>query len=174
MTKKINKFRKLRFSSFVLKQRSEAKFIKAFVAKFGKPHRTTVFLGDWSQGAARFHAPCKTKGYRTMFERANFDVFLVDEYRTSSVCPDCQTRNLKPFKKRRSPRPWRRYSTALVHGLLRCNNERCNEWSWPHDDRTRRRLWNRDDVATLNIERIAYFTLLHHEHLGRPAIFKRL
>ena len=101
------------------KQRSEAKFIKAFVAKFVKPHRTTVFLGDWSHGAARFHAPCKTKGFRTMFERANFDVFLVEEYRTSSVCPDCQRRNLKPFKKRRSPRPWRGHTRALVHGLLR-------------------------------------------------------
>ena len=64
-------------------QKSEAKFIKKVKMKFGQPSDTTILLGDWSASNIQFHAPCKVKGFRNMFKRAGYDVFLVNEHLTS-------------------------------------------------------------------------------------------
>ena len=57
---------------------------------------------------------------------------------------------VKPFKRRQSPRIWRSNDPPrLVHGLLKCGSEEC---------RTildgKERLWNRDLLATLNFRAI--------------------
>ena len=48
-----------------------------------------VIIGDWSDGehTQKFQISSKTKGWRTTFKRNHIDCFLIDEYKTSSVCP---------------------------------------------------------------------------------------
>ncbi|KAJ3384669.1 hypothetical protein HDU92_003475, partial [Lobulomyces angularis] len=84
------------------------------------------------------------------FRETGFDVMLLDEYRTSKLCPDCH-RALEIFRKRMSPKPWKR------------NDERILS-TYPA------RLWNRDDVATLNQKSIVEEILAGE---GRPARFLR-
>ncbi|KAJ3223615.1 hypothetical protein HK099_000907 [Clydaea vesicula] len=85
------------------------------------------------------------------FRETGFDVMLLDEYRTSKLCPDCH-RALEIFRKRMSPKPWKRNDEVTVHG------------GYPA------RLWNRDDVATLNQKSIVEEILAGE---GRPARFLR-
>ena len=124
--------------------------------KFGQPEDTTIFLGDWNGAHMQFQAPSKVKGFRNMFKRAGYDVFLVNEHLTSSICPICLQRNLEPFRYRNSPRPHRNGHLQLVHGLLRCNSESCQ---FSLNGRDVSRGWNRDDVATLNIRAVVYETI---------------
>lgn len=144
-----------------LVQKSEAEFIKKVKMKFGQPEDVTILLGDWGGAHMRFHAPTKVKGFRKMFKKAGYDVFLVDEFRTSSLCPMCHDvdQRLETFVRRESPRPYRQH-TATVHGLLRCPSDNhqlfLNQFGV---SRAVTRKWNRDDVATLNIRYIVNETI---------------
>ena len=141
---------------FNLVQKSEAKFIKKVKMKFGGPEDVSVLLGDWGGGHQRYHAPSKVRGFIILYKRAGYNVYLVDEHLTSAVCPDCHLRSLETFRSRPSPRPWRHGHLTTVHGLLRCTTANCqqnvNGLRVP-------RLWNRDDVATLNIRAIVEETI---------------
>lgn len=143
-------FRRLRFSSFVLKQRSEAKFVKTFRKAYGPPETTTIIYGDWSQPSQRYQAPSKTVGFRKMFKRAGYQVFLIDEYKTSSVCPACNLPDLETFLSRPSPRPWRHGALTTVYGLLRCQGEHDQQ---DHDIEHEPLLWNRDVSLLFDIRR---------------------
>ncbi|KAJ3226568.1 hypothetical protein HK099_004595 [Clydaea vesicula] len=99
-----------------------------------------------------------------VFRRSGFDVMLLGEYRTSKLCPDCHG-VLETFRRRMSPKPWKKNDEVTVHGLLRCQSEFCQQSSeFPS------RLWNRDDVATLN-QKLTVKEILAGE--GRPARFLR-
>jgi uncharacterized protein YbaR (Trm112 family) len=141
-------FRKMKFSSFVNTQKSESNFLKNVKKTFGSSSDTTILIGDWSKTSMKFSACTKGKGFRTMFKRAGYKTFLVDEYLTSSVCPCCKETNLETFKERENPKPWKN-NMMKIHGLLRCQSEKCQ---LKMNDRIVSRLWNRDDVATLNIK----------------------
>ena len=54
---------------------------------------------------------------------------------------------------------------VTVHGLLRCQSEYCQQRCGNPV-----RLWNRDDVATMNMKYIVEETLMHGE---RPLVFRR-
>ena len=159
-------FRRLRFSTYVRTQKSEQEFVKKVKMKFGQPANTTILIGDWSQNTAKFHMPTKISGFRKMFTRAGFNVLLVNEFKTSSICPDCNAPSLEIFRHRPSPRPWRQNVLVPVHGLLRCSSENCQfvvQNQVP-------RVWNRDDVATRNIRSIVEETIATR---NRPARFCR-
>ena len=159
-------FRRLRFSTYVRTQKSEQEFVKKVKMKFGQPANTTILIGDWSQNTAKFHMPTKISGFRKMFTRAGFNVLLVNEFKTSSICPDCNAQSLEIFRHRPSPRPWRQNVLVPVHGLLRCSSENCQfvvQNQVP-------RVWNRDDVATRNIRSIVEETIATR---NRPARFCR-
>ena len=127
-----------------------------------------------------------------MFRKAGYRVLLLDEYRTSQICPLCEGR-CETFKSRLSPKPWRD-DIVKVHGLLRCQSEKClrilmqqpffrqltlNSQVGTPAERARAmdrlanlaRLWNRDDVATLNQLTIVASLLAGN---GRPIPFQRL
>jgi hypothetical protein len=111
--------RKMRWNTFVNTQRSESGLIKRMRKTFGK--NLTVIIGDWNETgrAMRYQVPTKTKGWRKVFARNRTPCYLLDEYRTSSVC-ECGTDVVKDFKKRDHARPWRRArgEKQVVHGLL--------------------------------------------------------
>ena len=47
--------------------------------------------GDWSRGSQmKFLEPTKGVGMRRLFQRAGYEVLLVDEFRTSCTCFGCE------------------------------------------------------------------------------------
>ncbi|TPX64658.1 hypothetical protein SpCBS45565_g05717 [Spizellomyces sp. 'palustris'] len=102
--------------------------------KFGKT--LTLVMGDWSDAGrtAKFQTSSKTKGWRTCFKRNGIDCILLDEYKTSSVCPHCNSSEFlqKSFKERPHSRPWRKCEGKIekVHGLLGCTTPNCMQQDW--------------------------------------------
>ena len=102
-------------------QRSESNLIKNMKTKFGQD--LVIVMGDWSDGGStiKFQTSSKTKGWRTLFQRNHIKCYLIDEYKTSSLCPKCHNKT-DQVKSRLSSRPWRRKEGKMenVHGLLGC------------------------------------------------------
>ncbi|KAJ3216905.1 hypothetical protein HK099_005679, partial [Clydaea vesicula] len=73
---------------------------------FGDSENTTVLVGDWSRSALKYQVPTKGKGFRDMFKKAGYQVCLVNEFLTSSICPGCKSRTLEAFKERQHFNSW--------------------------------------------------------------------
>lgn len=144
-------------------QRSEARLCNRIKEKFGRD--VVVVLGDWSKkDNPRHHAPFKTLGFRTMFKRHHIPCYLIDEYKTSKICPHCHNRLEPTTITRLSPRPWRAYLPARpIHGLLTCPSTFCKLEGG-------QRVWNRDVSATCNMLHIVDSMLRGY---GRPLRFSR-
>ena len=133
-------FRKLKLGSYMRRQITEARLLSRFKKLFGGPEETVIAIGDFEQRKHRkFKEPVKGKGFRTLFRKAGYGVYLVDEFRTSCRCSACGG-ECKTFRVCENPRPYRTGS-VLRHGLVRCNT--CSK------------LWNRDTNAASNIWKIA-------------------
>ncbi len=110
-----------------------------------------LIIGDWSDAGhtMKYQKSTKSKGWIVLFRRHGIKVYLIDEYRTSSVCPDCDEDIVKDLKKRPSSRPWKRAQgkQETVHGLLGCCNLKCKQkWTYKY--------WNRDMMSAKNMLRI--------------------
>src|SRR5204863_1888624 len=82
-------FRKIRWRTSIGKQRDFSLLGNLIRRKFVSD--PLIIIGDKSaHTAVRFHTP--TQGIRLRYQlyRLGFRVLLLDEYRTSSSCPDCQ------------------------------------------------------------------------------------
>jgi hypothetical protein len=152
-------FRLFRWYAFINTQRSEAKMVNRFRAKFGPPETTIICIGDWSSSPhqMRFHEPTKGKGWRKVFRKAGYQVYLVRESYTSKRCFNCKDPDAecKKFRNVVNPRPWKK-NIVLRNGLIRCN--KCNT------------LWNRDLNGSLNIYHIADCYI---RGLGRPVYLEQ-
>jgi len=151
-------YRKQKLWSFILRNKSEQKMLNKFKEKYGEPKEVVIGFGDYDQkGHMKFKEPVKGKGFRNLFRKAGYEVFLVDEFRTSCKCSDCKIFDgvCETFRKRENPRPWRN-DIIKVHGLVKC--------------KTCSRLWNRDVNASRNICKIAYNELRGRE---RPSYLSR-
>lgn len=157
-------FRGMHLFSYSCVQKTEARMLNKFKEQFGAPGDVVICIGDWSQRShRRFHEPTKGKGFRTLFKKAGYQVFLVDEYRTSCRCSKCGANNntvgvCSKFKYVINPRPYNRRKRPMVlrHGLLQCGN--CDT------------LWNRDVNSAVNIWRIAsaaIYNRVRPEYLNR-------
>ena len=134
-------FRKLKLNSYTNRLKSEQQLIKRFKKIFGEPKDTIVCIGDWEQRKHRkFKEPTKGIGFRNMFRKSGFHVYLVDEFRTSCRCSNCEGGECSKFRKIRNPKPAKNNS-ILSHGLLLCKKD-CG-------------LWNRDENSARNIYKIA-------------------
>ncbi len=123
---------------------------------FGSPNETIIGFGDFEQFKHRkFKEPVKGKGFRTLFRKAGYKVYLVDEFRTSCKCSNCGG-ICETFRKCKNPRPWKRDQTIIRHGLVKC--------------KTCSRLWNRDFNASKNIYKIVENKI---KGLERPDYLKR-
>jgi hypothetical protein len=139
------KHRKRQFTSFIDKQKCDAKLVKSIKKTFGKPKNCVIAWGDWNERGFR--------GYRRLLRKAGYSVFMVREFRTSLMCSECSHENAKcrKFRRVKYPRPSKnrnanrnrqdRYAKVVCHGLLRCT--------------TCKRLWNRDINAAINIWKTA-------------------
>jgi len=138
-------FRRRRLTQYGKKQQADMKLLKEFKLNFHEqadPNDVVVAFGDWEQKIHRFHEPTKGKGMRSLFEKAGYHVFLINEFRTSKMCSKCSDGDcqLEKFRWVENPRP-HRHDFILRHGLLRCRN--C--WT----------MWNRDVNAAVNMWKIA-------------------
>ena len=69
----------------------------------------------------KFKEATKGKGMRTLFRKAGFQTYLVDEFRTSCRCSKCKIGIYAKNMVMKNPRPYKR-GNILVHGLICCKN----------------------------------------------------
>jgi hypothetical protein len=117
-------FRKLNLNTYLNTLKSEQKLINNMKKKFGESKNSVICIGDWDQKSQmKFMEPTKGKGFRELFRKNGYEVYLVDEYNTSKKCNLCNG-NCETFKVKPNPKPYRE-GNITVHGLLRCNS--CQE-----------------------------------------------
>ena len=149
-------FRKLKFGRYINAKRNEQKMVSNFKKTFGNPEEVVICIGDWEQKKQmKFKEPTLGIGIRTLFRKNKYQVFLVDEFRSSCKCSRCNGGVCEKFRLRENPRP-NKDDMRLVHGLLRCKNG-CGEW-------------NRDRNGSSNIYKIAYQAI---HNLARPSYLCR-
>jgi len=143
-------FRRIRWWTSIGKQRDFSLLGNLIRCEFGS--NPLIIMGDKSaQTAALFHAPTQGIGLRYQLYRLGFRILLLDEYCTSSSCPDCQGNTMRTNIKRVDPCPWQRplHAETFVHGLLECQSTQCKlECDGQY------KKWNRDLMAVCNFRRI--------------------
>ncbi|KAG1620233.1 hypothetical protein G6F46_002553 [Rhizopus delemar] len=153
---------------------ADKRLAKTLRERFGND--AILILGNWSAGNVKYHEPIRGVGMRRMLAKEGFQVYLFDEFRTSSVCPSCHNGGLETFKKVQNPRPYQREKYPVVdrHGHLRCKNQQCLNDVMSTMEATAKvplhRLWNRDMAATLNFRHILFSLRANGE---RPEHFCR-
>jgi len=149
-------FRKLRLQSYRNTKKSEQKMLNNFKRIFGSEKNVVVCFGDYEQKQhMKFKEATKGKGMRTLFRKAGFQTYLVDEFRTSCRCSKCEVGICKKTMVRENPKPFRS-GNVLVHGLICCNNG-CG-------------YWNRDVNGATNIYKIAFNAV---NNKARPSYLSR-
>ncbi|ORE09363.1 hypothetical protein BCV72DRAFT_223668 [Rhizopus microsporus var. microsporus] len=73
-------FRKIRISAYFNKQRADQKLIQDLRAKFGED--AVFMMGNWFTPHARYHEHIRCLGFRKLFKKHGFQVFLIDGYKT--------------------------------------------------------------------------------------------
>ncbi|KAJ1922783.1 hypothetical protein LPJ71_001077 [Coemansia sp. S17] len=145
-------FRKLKLSAYINKQQADSRLVKNVRKKFSMPLKPdesgkltilgepgepsikrddprmdpVINVGNWSASMVNYQEPIRGKSWRSMLKRCGLPVFLVNEFRTSCICPKCNSL-LEKFLDVDNPRPQQRKkrSRVLCHGLLRCTNQNC-------------------------------------------------
>lgn len=142
-------FRKLRLDSYINKMQNEQKMIKEFISTFGEPTDVIICIGDWEQKhQMKYKEATKGKGMRTLLRKNGFDVYLVNEFRTSCRCFKCEG-ECTTFRTCLNPRPWMQDEIIIRHGLTMC--------------KTCKALWNRDENSSCNIYKIAQMAIQENE-----------
>jgi transposase len=112
----------------------------------------------------KYKEPTLGIGMRSLLRKNKYKVYLVDEFRTSCKCSNCDGGvcakfmvRKNPKKNNENPKKEIKYDEMrLVHGLLRCKSG-CGEW-------------NRDRNGSSNIYKIAYQAI---HNLERPSYLCR-
>jgi len=134
-------FRKLRLQSYRNTKTSEQRMLNNFKRIFGNEKEVVVCFGDYEQKKQmKYKEATKGKGMRTLFRKAGFQTYLVDEFRTSCKCSKCEGGSCIKNMVMKNPRPYRS-GNVIVHGLICCKNG-CG-------------YWNRDVNGATNIYKIA-------------------
>ena len=151
-------FRKLKFGSYCRRQVTESRMINNFRMKFGSPQEAVACIGDFEQRKRRrLHEPVKGKGFRALFRKAGYKVYLVDEFRTSKRCSACDNHGVcSTLRWCNNPRPCRQ-GMIKRRGLVKC--EACS------------RLWSRDVNAASNVWKTSTNAI---NGFDRPEYLKRL
>ncbi|KAI8878726.1 hypothetical protein K501DRAFT_258093 [Backusella circina FSU 941] len=139
-------FRKLRLSACCGKVKERDHIADSIRDRL---NTNNLIVGNWTAPMARYHEPIKGKGMLKILQRSGFNIMLIDEFKTSTFCPNCGIAAEKPFNCL-NPRPYRRralYPFIKCHGLLSCSSPVCFVVV---NGVNKRRVWNRDLLAVLN------------------------
>ena len=157
-------FRKLKFNRYTNTQKSESKMIKNFENKFGKPEECIIVLGDYDkENNMKGKEPIINRRIRKIFRNHKYQVFMINEFRTSKLCNVCES-NCDTFLKRESKNPkhkdkkTNKHKIIEVWGLTLCENKNCSL------------IHNRDKNSALNMYKI---TQSIFEGKGRPKKYCR-
>ena len=104
--------------------------------------------------------PVKGLGFRSLFRKAGYKVYLVDESYTSTKCSACEVGVCAKFRRCDNPRPYRE-GRILRHGLVKCSN--CARL-WNRDVNAASNIWKIADKALSGEERPAYLPARAHQH----------
>ena len=149
-------FRKLKFGRHINIKRNEQKMMSNFKKMYGNPDEVVICIGDWEQRKQmKYKEPTLGIGMRSLLRKNKYNVYLVDEFRSSCKCSKCNGGVCEKFMVRKNPRP-NKDDMRLVHGLLRCKSG-CGSW-------------NRDRNGSSNIYKIAYQAI---HKLERPSYLCR-
>ena len=133
-------FRKLKLNGYLNTKRSEQRMIQNFQKKFGTPETVIIAFGDWEQRQQmKYKEPTKGKGMRSLFRKCGYKTYLVDEFRSSCKCSQCNGGECKNFLMVKNPKPYRN-NQQMCWGLLKCKI--CSTF------------WNRDCNGAKNIYKI--------------------
>jgi hypothetical protein len=50
-----------------------------------------LVFGDWSAPNTKFHEPIQGVGMKRMLKKEGFKVLLINEFKTSNICPACNS-----------------------------------------------------------------------------------
>ena len=157
-------FRKLKFNRYINTQKSESKMINNFRKKYGNSDECLVVLGDYDkQNNRKGKEPIINRKIRKIFRQNNYEIYLINEFRTSKLCNNC-CGECENFLKRESHNPKHKNKETgkrkiiEVWGLVRCTNEKC------------KLIHNRDKNSALNMYKITKSIL---NGLGRPKEYCR-
>jgi len=148
-------FRKLKFGKYINIKRNEQKLISNFKKEYGDADNVVICIGDWEQRKQmKYKEPTLGKGIRTLFRKNKFNVFLVDEFRSSCKCSKCDGGVCEKFMVRTHPNKKKnKDELRLIHGLLRCKSG-CG--SWNRDRNGSSNIYKIAKNAINNIERPSY------------------
>ena len=113
-------FRKMKLSNYINSKQAEKRLARDLRTKFGQV--PVIIIGNWTAGNVKYHEPIKGVGIRGKLREEGFKAYLLNEFKTSSLCPVCNDgTKLETFKKIPSPRSFRGEKNHIVtcHGLLR-------------------------------------------------------
>ena len=172
--------RKLNLNRYMNMKRSEDLMLNRFQEFYSdenellEPKNTIVAIGDYSSGSyhIKHKNPAMSVRTRKLFKDRGYNVFLVDEYKTSKICNKCNECLHKfikrPVRKKKEKDKnefmnqvikEKEVKNVLAHGVLSCNDKNgCNT------------IWARDLNASLNILKITKNEILEY---GRPEVFSR-
>ena len=146
-------FRKLKLNGYLNTKRSEQRMIQNFQKKFGKPENVIIAFGDWEQRQQmKYKEPTKGKGMRSLFRKCGYKTYLVDEFRSSCKCSQCNGGECKNFLMVDNPKPYRN-NQQICWGLLRCKS--CNGF-WNRDCNGAKNIYKITENAVKSIARPAY------------------
>ncbi|KAL0233020.1 hypothetical protein GEMRC1_011767 [Eukaryota sp. GEM-RC1] len=149
--------------------------LERFNLTYGPPEDVVIGYGDWSsKGKTRKGKTSTVRGVeiRKMLRRYGYQIFLVDEYRTSKCCSKCakekstfvECENVSELKVL-GPKEWEVKQKSLEEeakstpwGLVKCSGAKCGTY------------WNRDLNSTINIYSIIEATI---NGQGRPSALER-
>jgi hypothetical protein len=95
-----------------------------------------VCIGDWEQNHHRkFKEPVKGKGFRTVFRKVGYKVYLVDKFCTSCRCSACNEHMVCPtFRECDNPRSYRDGCIMVLSSVVvvkGCGTEMYTLLVWP-------------------------------------------
>lgn len=136
-------FRKFKLNGFINMQKSESKMINNFKNKFGSKENVIIVMGDYDKKEhMKSLEPVICKKFRRLFRNAGYDIYLINEFRTSKLCNGCH-QEIEPFLERKShkPKDIKNGKIITVHGLL-CHTDNKHSCELIH---------NRDKNAVQNM-----------------------
>ncbi|KAJ1830641.1 hypothetical protein LPJ70_006879, partial [Coemansia sp. RSA 2708] len=78
---------KLAQNAHMNRQDADVVLARQLIDKFGRD--AVLIIGDWNAPHMKHQEPIRGKGMRQTLKRMGFEVYLIDEFRTSKLCPDC-------------------------------------------------------------------------------------
>jgi hypothetical protein len=132
-------------NSYINTQRSESRMMQNFKMKMGSKRNTVVIIGDngLKDVVVKGLESTLSKGLINIFKKNNYETYIIDEFRTSLLCNNCENK-LSKFLDVKSKKPWSEGKIYKSHEILR----------YQSTTQERNVIHNRDKNAVKNMLKI--------------------